>query len=122
MIGAPPRTGGVVAAVVIFAGPGRDQSRVSTFHSMTFMPCLAARAATRGLVAPPGGRMHVAPFARQDDGAFDLVTIDEVGDSALYFLSDLSRGVTGEVHHVDSGYHIVGMKNPDAPDITVEKG
>ena len=47
------------------------------------------------------------------------VTIDEVGDSGLYLLSDLGRGVTGEVHHVDAGYHIVGMKNPDAPDITV---
>jgi enoyl-[acyl-carrier protein] reductase I len=47
------------------------------------------------------------------------VTIEEVGDSALYFLSDLSRGVTGEVHHVDSGYHVVGMKNPDAPDISL---
>ena len=45
------------------------------------------------------------------------VTIEEVGDSALYLLSDLSRGVTGEVHHVDSGYHVVGMKRPDAPDI-----
>ncbi|WP_456307093.1 enoyl-ACP reductase FabI [Neoroseomonas terrae] len=50
------------------------------------------------------------------------VTIEEVGGSGLYLLSDLSQGVTGEVHHVDSGYHIVGMKNPDAPDITVEKG
>ena len=47
------------------------------------------------------------------------VTIEEVGDSALYLLSDLSRGVTGEVHHVDSGYHIVGMKRPDAPDISL---
>ncbi len=46
------------------------------------------------------------------------VTTEEVGDSALYLLSDLSRGVTGEVHHVDSGYHIVGMKHPDAPDIS----
>ena len=46
------------------------------------------------------------------------VTIEEVGDSALYLLSDLSRGVTGEVHHVDSGYHVVGMKHPDAPDIS----
>jgi enoyl-[acyl-carrier protein] reductase I len=45
------------------------------------------------------------------------VTIEEVGDSALYLLSDLSRGVTGEVHHVDSGYHVVGMKRPEAPDI-----
>lgn len=45
------------------------------------------------------------------------VTIDEVGDSAVYLLSDLSRGVTGEIHHVDSGYNINGMKRPDAPDI-----
>ncbi|HVI27939.1 enoyl-ACP reductase FabI [Hansschlegelia sp.] len=47
------------------------------------------------------------------------VSIEEVGDSALYLLSDLGRGVTGEVHHVDAGYHIVGMKNPEAPDISV---
>ena len=47
------------------------------------------------------------------------VTIDEVGKSALYFLSDLSSAVTGEVHHVDSGYHTVGMKAVDAPDISV---
>ncbi len=45
------------------------------------------------------------------------VTIEEVGGAGLYLLSDLSAGVTGEVHHVDCGYHIVGMKNPDAPDI-----
>jgi len=49
------------------------------------------------------------------------VTIEEVGDSAMYLLSDLSRGVTGEVHHVDSGYHVVGMKRRDAPDITLAK-
>jgi enoyl-[acyl-carrier protein] reductase I len=49
------------------------------------------------------------------------VTIEEVGDAGLYFLSDLSRGVTGEVHHVDSGYHVVGMKRPDAPDISLAK-
>ncbi|WP_171204820.1 enoyl-ACP reductase FabI [Ruegeria sp. HKCCA0235A] len=48
------------------------------------------------------------------------VTIDDVGNSALYLLSDLSSGVTGENLHVDSGYHIVGMKAVDAPD--VEKG
>ena len=46
------------------------------------------------------------------------VTIEEVGDSSLYFLSDLSRGVTGEVHHVDAGYHVLGMKRPDAPDVS----
>jgi len=49
------------------------------------------------------------------------VTIEEVGDSAVYFLSDLGRAVTGEVHHVDSGYHVVGMKAVDAPDISVVK-
>jgi enoyl-[acyl-carrier protein] reductase I len=46
------------------------------------------------------------------------VTIEDVGGSALYFLSDLSSGVTGEVHHVDAGYHLVGMKQEDAPDIS----
>ncbi|MFV0369192.1 MAG: enoyl-ACP reductase FabI [Hyphomicrobiaceae bacterium] len=50
------------------------------------------------------------------------VTIEDVGGAGLYLLSDLSRGVTGEVHHVDSGYHVQGMKNEDAPDITVVKG
>jgi enoyl-[acyl-carrier protein] reductase I len=49
------------------------------------------------------------------------VTPEEVGDSGLYFLSDLSRGVTGEVHHVDAGYHVVGMKAVDAPDISTVK-
>lgn len=47
------------------------------------------------------------------------VTTDEVGDSSVYLLSDLSRGVTGEVQHVDAGYHIVGMKHPDAPDLAL---
>ncbi|HYZ61069.1 MAG TPA: enoyl-ACP reductase FabI [Acetobacteraceae bacterium] len=47
------------------------------------------------------------------------VSLEEVGGAGLYLLSPLSGGVTGEVHHVDSGYHIVGMKNPAAPDITV---
>ena len=46
----------------------------------------------------------------------------EVGKSALYLLSDLGSGVTGEVHHVDAGYHIVGMKAVDAPDIDVVTG
>jgi enoyl-[acyl-carrier protein] reductase I len=49
------------------------------------------------------------------------VTPEEVGDSGLYFLSDLSRAVTGEIHHVDSGYHVVGMKAVDAPDISTVK-
>jgi enoyl-[acyl-carrier protein] reductase I len=49
------------------------------------------------------------------------VTTEDVGGAAVYLLSDLSRGVTGEIHHVDSGYHVQGMKNEDAPDISVVK-
>jgi len=47
------------------------------------------------------------------------VTIEEVGESAAFLLSSLARGITGEVLHVDAGYHVVGMKNPAAPDIAV---
>jgi len=48
-------------------------------------------------------------------------TLQDVGGAALYLLSDLASGTTGEVLHVDSGYHVVGMKMPDAPDINVQK-
>jgi enoyl-[acyl-carrier protein] reductase I len=54
---------------------------------------------------------HNAPLRRS-------VTIDEVGESAAFLLSPLSRGITGEILHVDAGYHIVGMKNPAAPDMS----
>ncbi len=47
------------------------------------------------------------------------VTIEDVGGSALYLLSDLASGVTGETHHVDAGYHLVGIKQEDAPDIAL---
>src|SRR5471032_2370290 len=49
------------------------------------------------------------------------VTSEEVGESAVYLLSPMSRGVTGEVLHVDAGYHVVGMKNPSAPDMSLPK-
>jgi len=49
------------------------------------------------------------------------VTIEDVGRSALYLLSDLSSGVTGEILHVDAGYHTIGMKREDAPDIALAK-
>jgi enoyl-[acyl-carrier protein] reductase I len=55
---------------------------------------------------------HNSPLRR-------TTTLEDVGGSGLYLLSNLSSGVTGEVHHVDSGYHTVGMKQVDAPDITV---
>ncbi len=51
-----------------------------------------------------------APLARN-------ISIDEVGSSGLYLLSDLGQGVTGEIHHVDAGYHVIGMKRAGAPDI-----
>ena len=47
------------------------------------------------------------------------VTVEEVGDSAAFLLSPMARGITGEVLHVDAGYHVVGMKHPSAPDISV---
>ncbi|MDF3060772.1 MAG: enoyl-[acyl-carrier-protein] reductase [Microvirga sp.] len=49
------------------------------------------------------------------------VTIDEVGETAAYVVSDMARGMTGEILHVDAGYHVVGMKNPEAPDLTLER-
>ncbi len=50
-----------------------------------------------------------------------VTSIEEVGMNSIYLLSDLSSGVTGEIIHVDCGYHVVGMKSVDAPDITVDK-
>ncbi len=47
------------------------------------------------------------------------ITIEDVGGAGLYLLSDLASGVTGEVHHVDGGYHVIGMKQEDAPDIAL---
>lgn len=47
------------------------------------------------------------------------VTLEDIGGAGLYLLSNLSSGVTGETHHVDCGYHVVGMKAVDAPDISV---
>jgi len=47
------------------------------------------------------------------------VTIEDVGGAALYMLSDLASGVTGEIHHVDAGYNVIGMKAEDAPDIAL---
>jgi enoyl-[acyl-carrier protein] reductase I len=49
------------------------------------------------------------------------VTIEEVGETAAYLFSDMARGMTGEILHVDAGYHVVGMKNPEAPDLTLER-
>ncbi|MDG6094177.1 enoyl-ACP reductase FabI [Acetobacter sp. AN02] len=55
---------------------------------------------------------HNAPLRRN-------TTLEDVAGAGVYLLSDLSSGVTGETHHVDSGYHLVGMKDPDAPDVSL---
>lgn len=55
---------------------------------------------------------HNSPLKRN-------ITLKDVGGSGLYLISDMSSGVTGEVHHVDAGYHVVGMKAIDAPDISL---
>jgi enoyl-[acyl-carrier protein] reductase I len=55
---------------------------------------------------------HNAPLRRN-------VTVEDVGEAAVYFLSDMSRGVTAEILHVDAGYNIIGMKHPDAVDIDI---
>jgi enoyl-[acyl-carrier protein] reductase I len=47
------------------------------------------------------------------------VTIEDVGGAGLYMLSDLASGVTGEIHYVDGGYNVIGMKQEDAPDIAL---
>ncbi len=47
------------------------------------------------------------------------ISAEDVGNAAVYLLSDLSRAVTAEIHYVDAGYHVIGMKHPDAPDIDV---
>jgi enoyl-[acyl-carrier protein] reductase I len=68
-----------------------------------------------------GDFRHILKWNELNSPLRRTVTIEEVGETAAYLLSDMSLGVTGEIHHVDAGYHIVGMKHPDAPDIAVTK-
>ena len=65
--------------------------------------------------------LHPALERAQRAAAPFSVTAEEVGEAAVYLLSPMSRGVTGEILHVDAGYHVVGMKNPAAPDISIVK-
>jgi len=64
-----------------------------------------------------GGFRYILKWSDYNAPLRRCVTADEVGSTAVYMLSDMSRGVTGEVHHVDAGYNTIGMKHPDAPDI-----
>ncbi|MBF9041942.1 enoyl-ACP reductase FabI [Rhodobacterales bacterium HKCCE4037] len=91
---------------------GRDNIRVNAISAGTIKTLAAS-----GI----GDFRYILKWNEYNSPLRRTVTQDEVGKSALYLLSDLGSGVTGEVHHVDAGYNIIGMKNPDAPDMTLEK-
>ncbi|SPJ22461.1 enoyl-ACP reductase FabI [Palleronia abyssalis] len=88
---------------------GRDGIRVNAISAGTIKTLAAS-----GI----GDFRYIMKWNEYNSPLRRTVTQEEVGKSALYLLSDLGSAVTGEVLHVDSGYHVVGMKNPDAPDIT----
>ncbi|WP_375262278.1 enoyl-ACP reductase FabI [Palleronia sp.] len=88
---------------------GRDGIRVNAISAGTIKTLAAS-----GI----GDFRYIMKWNEYNSPLRRTVTQDEVGKSALYLLSDLGSAVTGEVLHVDAGYHVIGMKNPDAPDIT----
>jgi len=90
---------------------GKDAIRVNAISAGTIKTLAASGIGDFRLIMK--WNEYNAPLRR-------TVTQDEVGKSALYLLSDLGSAVTGEVHHVDAGYHVVGMKAVDAPDVTKE--
>ena len=89
---------------------GRDNIRVNAISAGPIKTLAASGIGDFRLILK--WNEHNSPLKRN-------VTIEDVGGSALYFCSDLSSGVTGEVHHVDAGYHVIGMKAEDAPDIAL---
>ncbi len=89
---------------------GRDSIRVNAISAGPIKTLAASGIGDFRLILK--WNEHNAPLKRN-------TTIEDVGGAALYLLSDLSSGVTGETHHVDSGYHVVGMKDEDAPDIAL---
>ncbi|TRD23618.1 enoyl-ACP reductase FabI [Palleronia caenipelagi] len=88
---------------------GRDGIRVNAISAGTIKTLAAS-----GI----GDFRYILKWNEYNSPLRRTVTQEEVGKSALYLLSDLGSAVTGEVLHVDSGYHVIGMKNPEAPDIT----
>jgi enoyl-[acyl-carrier protein] reductase I len=91
---------------------GRDGIRVNAISAGTIKTLAAS-----GI----GDFRYILKWNEYNSPLRRTVTQEEVGKSALYLLSDLSSAVTGEVHHVDSGYHVIGMKNPEAPDMTLDR-
>jgi enoyl-[acyl-carrier protein] reductase I len=89
---------------------GRDQIRVNAISAGPIKTLAAS-----GI----GDFTYIMKWNKYNAPLERNVELEEVGGAGLYMLSDLSKGVTGEVHHVDCGYHTVGMKNPTAPDIAV---
>jgi enoyl-[acyl-carrier protein] reductase I len=134
---APLMTGGGSLLTLTYAGA----ERVMPHYNVMGVAKAALEASVRYLAADLGGdniRVNaisagpIKTLAAYGIGDFHYIlkwnqlnaplqrntTIEDVGGAGLYLLSDLSAGVTGEVHHVDSGYHVVGMKRVDAPDIS----
>ncbi|WP_371153594.1 enoyl-ACP reductase FabI [Jannaschia sp. 2305UL9-9] len=91
---------------------GKDNIRVNAISAGTIKTLAAS-----GI----GDFRYILKWNENNSPLRRTVTQEEVGKSAMYLLSDLSSAVTGTIHHVDAGYHVVGMKNPDAPDMTLEK-
>ena len=89
---------------------GRDNIRVNAISAGPIKTLAASGIGDFRLILK--WNEHNSPMKRN-------TTIEDVGGAALYLLSDLANGVTGETHHVDSGYHVVGMKAEDAPDIAL---
>ncbi len=89
---------------------GRDNIRVNAISAGPIKTLAAS-----GI----GDFRHILKWNEYNTPLKRNTTIEDVGGAALYLLSDLSNGVTGETHHVDSGYHVVGMKAEDAPDIAL---
>ncbi len=89
---------------------GRDNVRVNAISAGPIRTLAASGIGDFGLILK--WNEYNSPLGRN-------VTIEDVGGAGLYLLSDLSSGVTGEIHHVDSGYNVIGMKREDAPDISV---
>jgi enoyl-[acyl-carrier protein] reductase I len=91
---------------------GRDGIRVNAISAGTIKTLAAS-----GI----GDFRYILKWNENNAPLRRTVTQEEVGRSAMYLLSDLSSAVTGEVHHVDAGYHVIGMKNPEAPDIVLDR-
>ena len=89
---------------------GRDKIRVNAISAGPIRTLAASGIGDFNLILK--WNEYNAPLGRN-------VTIEDVGGAGLYLLSDLSSGVTGEIHYVDAGYNVIGMKREDAPDISL---